>query len=60
MRLKPLVCDKADKKARPDCYLEIHVEEYGKVRFIPLTRNTASVVKSLSDKASQSLSLYCG
>lgn len=60
LRMNQVARDKADKKARRGCYLEIHIEEDGKIRFIPLTRNTASVVRALSDKAFKSLSVYCG
>ncbi|MEK6563807.1 MAG: hypothetical protein AABZ65_02115 [Candidatus Omnitrophota bacterium] len=48
------------ESAKKQSYLEIHIEEDGKLKFTPLTRNTASVAKALSGKADMDLSVYCG
>lgn len=41
-------------------YLEIYIEENGKMKFTPLTRGSASVVKAFLKKEEDCPSFYCG
>jgi hypothetical protein len=48
------------KKNTPSQYLELHIDENGKVNFYNLSKNTLTVIEKISGKNQDHQSFYCG
>jgi hypothetical protein len=59
--IKPRKIPEINKETIVGTYLEVYIEENGKLIFTPVTRNTASVLSEISCDSSKVLpSIYCG
>lgn len=50
----------SSKDINKNIYLEIYIKEDGRLILTPLTNNTSSFLKEVSDNKEETANLYCG